>query len=110
MITIQAVYENGVLRPTQPLDLPDGKQVQVVIYQVGPTPHLSSLPPPTPEEQAYIDRLNSAKSLQELFAIMDSAPDVDEGDGEDFFEAMNENRRRTGERIPYPPELKGKTW
>ena len=29
--TVQAVFENGVLRPLAPLSLPEGKQVQVVI-------------------------------------------------------------------------------
>lgn len=31
MIQVSAVYENGVLRPTGPLDLPDGQQVSVAI-------------------------------------------------------------------------------
>ena len=30
-ITIAAVYENGVLKPQQPLDLAEGAQVQVTI-------------------------------------------------------------------------------
>ncbi|HXT57028.1 MAG TPA: antitoxin family protein [Pirellulales bacterium] len=30
-VTIAAVYENGVLRPQQPLDLAEGAQVQVTI-------------------------------------------------------------------------------
>jgi predicted DNA-binding antitoxin AbrB/MazE fold protein len=29
MKTIQAVYEKGVFRPTEPVDLPDGTPVQV---------------------------------------------------------------------------------
>lgn len=29
--TIQAVFENGVLRPLTPLGLPEGQQVQIVI-------------------------------------------------------------------------------
>ena len=32
MISVPAVYENGVLRLTQPLDLPDGETVQAVSY------------------------------------------------------------------------------
>jgi predicted DNA-binding antitoxin AbrB/MazE fold protein len=30
-IQIDAVYEGGVLRPTQPLSLPDGAEVRIVI-------------------------------------------------------------------------------
>jgi predicted DNA-binding antitoxin AbrB/MazE fold protein len=31
--SLRAVYENGVLRPLEPLDLPDKKQVTVVITE-----------------------------------------------------------------------------
>lgn len=31
--TIQAVFENGILRPLAPLSLPEGQQVQVVIAE-----------------------------------------------------------------------------
>ncbi len=31
VITIEATYENGVLKPRQPLSLPEGSQVQVTI-------------------------------------------------------------------------------
>nr|WP_290228009.1 antitoxin family protein [Trichocoleus desertorum] len=31
MKTITAIYENGVLRLTQPIDLPEGTEVQVII-------------------------------------------------------------------------------
>jgi predicted DNA-binding antitoxin AbrB/MazE fold protein len=41
MKTISAIYENGVFRPTEPVDLPNGCRVQVV-----PQPTL------TPQEAA----------------------------------------------------------
>jgi predicted DNA-binding antitoxin AbrB/MazE fold protein len=31
MITVDAIFEGGVLRPKQPLDLPEGAEVRVVI-------------------------------------------------------------------------------
>ena len=31
MITVPAVYENGVLRPTMPLNLKDGETVEVTV-------------------------------------------------------------------------------
>jgi predicted DNA-binding antitoxin AbrB/MazE fold protein len=31
---IQAIYENGVLRPLQPLDLPEGSVVEIRIIKV----------------------------------------------------------------------------
>lgn len=33
MTTITAVYEHGKLRPIEPLDLPDGAEVEIVIIQ-----------------------------------------------------------------------------
>lgn len=38
MATIAAVYENGIFRPTQPVDLPEGTPVEVQ-----PTPTASAL-------------------------------------------------------------------
>jgi predicted DNA-binding antitoxin AbrB/MazE fold protein len=32
--TLQAIYENGVLRPLEPLDLPEHQQVAVVVSQL----------------------------------------------------------------------------
>jgi predicted DNA-binding antitoxin AbrB/MazE fold protein len=31
-ITVEAVYENGVLRPVQPLQLREGEKVRLVVY------------------------------------------------------------------------------
>jgi predicted DNA-binding antitoxin AbrB/MazE fold protein len=42
---IEAVYEKGVFRPLQPLDLEEGQRVQVTLPQ-------TSLPPPSPKEFA----------------------------------------------------------
>ena len=44
MSTIHAIYENGVFRPTTPVDLPEGTPVRVEPQPLGepprPSPHL----------------------------------------------------------------------
>jgi predicted DNA-binding antitoxin AbrB/MazE fold protein len=44
MKTIHAVYENGVFRPPDPVDLPEGTEVRIEVKPVkgpeGPSPHL----------------------------------------------------------------------
>jgi predicted DNA-binding antitoxin AbrB/MazE fold protein len=35
MITVEAIYENGVLKPAQPLPLKDQQRVQVTIEALG---------------------------------------------------------------------------
>jgi predicted DNA-binding antitoxin AbrB/MazE fold protein len=97
MISVLAVYENGVLRPKEPLALADGQEVQLTIY---PRPPFLPLRTPTPEEEDYARRLAAAKTLQELFAVMETAPPLPEG--YDLCKALNENRKATGERLLYP--------
>ena len=36
---IQAIYKNGVLRPLQPLDLPEDKVVEIDVRDVKENPH-----------------------------------------------------------------------
>lgn len=47
MKTIQAIYEDGVFRPTTPVDLPEGIVVRVepepVDAATGPSPHLGRI-------------------------------------------------------------------
>ena len=44
MNTIHAIYENGVFRPTTPVDLPEGSEVRFepkpASEPAGPSPHL----------------------------------------------------------------------
>ena len=93
MISVLAVYEKGVLRPTEPLDVQEGQCVQLSVY---PRPPLQSLPPPTPEEEDYARRLKAAKNLEELHAVMLTAPPLPEG--YDLSEALNATRLAIGER------------
>ena len=89
--TIWAVFENGSLRPMQPLPLTEGETVQLTVTQA-------------PNTGAA--RMREAKSLDELFAAFPTVPQS--ADGYDLLRALDENRK--GERVLFPPEAKGVTW
>jgi predicted DNA-binding antitoxin AbrB/MazE fold protein len=97
MTTVLAVYEGGVLRPFEPLTLPEGQTVQLTVY---PRPPLFAIRPPTPEEADYARRLEAAKTLEEIFTVMATAPPFP--DGYDLGNALNANRKATAERLPFP--------
>src|SRR5579871_4996187 len=91
--TIRAVYENGILRPTEKLPLSEGETVEVIITQRNaPGPWLTE---PTRPEEDYARRIRDAKSLQEMLAVMNSAP-FSPGDDFDLVNEINESRRLTG--------------
>lgn len=96
MITVEAVYENGVLRPDAPLDLAEGENVRIDVYS-----HTENAQPKSSveTESDVIRRMNGAKTIQELFAIYESHPALD--GGYDLCEALNANRKETGERLLY---------
>jgi predicted DNA-binding antitoxin AbrB/MazE fold protein len=71
-ITVQAVYKNGVLRPVEPLALPEGVTVAVTITAA--VPFHSVMRAPSQEEESYSRRLKAASSLDEMFAVMANAP------------------------------------
>lgn len=96
--TTTAVYENGVLRPVQPLSLTDGETVQLTV----------SSPVPRPSDDEIIAMMKAARSPEELFAIANAYPTAPPG--YDLCEALDENRRRDGALPLFPPEMKGKTW
>jgi predicted DNA-binding antitoxin AbrB/MazE fold protein len=97
-LTIRAVYEGGVLRPMEPLTLREGQTVDVMI--AGAEPAVPPLRDPTPEEEEYARRIKSAQSLEEMFAVMATAPPLPEG--YDLERALNSNRNASGERAPFP--------
>src|SRR5205814_2692358 len=98
MLTIRAVYEGGVLRPVEPLTLTEGETVHVTIARTRPP--APALRAPTPAEEDYARRIKAAKSLEEMFAIMATAPPLPPG--YDLCRALNANRKATGERLPFP--------
>jgi predicted DNA-binding antitoxin AbrB/MazE fold protein len=57
MKTIHAIYENGVFRPTTPVDLPEGSEV---IIEPQKNAGLGSSPPGEPDE----------KGLAEIYEIL----------------------------------------
>src|SRR6266481_3324520 len=103
-MTIRAIYAGGVLRPTKPLALREGEAVDVTIVQMKPLG--SALRPSTSAEEEYAWRIKAAQSLEEMYAIMAEAPPLP--DGYDLCQALNDNRRATGER-PLFPEPDGRS-
>src|SRR5437773_1228472 len=67
MSTITAIYENGVFRPTEPVDLPEGCKVRIV-------PELES----TPETEAHLDRVYGILSRRYKSGHHDTAERHDE--------------------------------
>jgi hypothetical protein len=60
MKIFHAIYENGVFRPTEPVDLPEGSEVTVE-----PSPPALRKPRPTDPEFAHLD-----PGLAEIYAIL----------------------------------------
>jgi predicted DNA-binding antitoxin AbrB/MazE fold protein len=97
MIRVIAIYENGVLKPIEPLKLAEGQTVQLSVY---PQQALIPLRPRTPEEVDFAQRIITSKTLEEAFALIDTAPV--EPESNDLLRAFNENRKANGERLLYP--------
>lgn len=95
MTTIDAVYENGVLRPLGPVPLAEGQTVRVTVADT--IPHSPSLPETTSE---YAARLAAAETIEDVIAVMNSAP-PEPGVG-DLCREMNEARRIVGRPLVYP--------
>jgi predicted DNA-binding antitoxin AbrB/MazE fold protein len=101
---VTAVYQNGVLRPTQPLPLTEGETVEITLER-------RALGEALPKEDEIDHRIRAAKTLEELFAAAEAAAELEPDDGYDLLQALNENRRLAGEARPlFPPEMKGITW
>ncbi|HUY33060.1 MAG TPA: antitoxin family protein [Pirellulales bacterium] len=104
-LTIRAVYEDGVLRPIGPLALSEGETVEVTIAKTKPAgPPLRVL---TPVEDDYAARIRAAQSLDEMYAVMETAPPLPVG--YDLCRALNANRKSTGERILFAERDEGST-
>jgi len=86
-----AVFEHGVLRPMQPLDLTEGEVVELLL-----TPKGSAV-------DSIINRFRDSATLEELFAAANAASD----DGDyDLLEALDQNRALAGDerRLLSPAE------
>jgi predicted DNA-binding antitoxin AbrB/MazE fold protein len=102
-VTIQAVYTGGVFHPIQPLALADGETVELTISSMRPPE--PNLRPPTPEEEDCARRIKATRSLEELLAVIETAPPLPEG--YDLSQALNANRRDTDERLLFPASVEG---
>ena len=98
IVNTWAVYENGLLRPAQPLPLTEGETVQISV--------LLSIPANTPSTEEFEAQVRAAETLTELFALADVQPENE--DGYDLRRALDENRK--GERPLFPSELEGVSW
>lgn len=76
---------------------PDGVAVDVLLRASSPFSR----------DEAIAAKLQAAATLEQFFEIVRSNPEDGEDD-EAFYQGMNANRS-PGERLPYPPELQGKT-
>ncbi|HET6575421.1 MAG TPA: antitoxin family protein [Fimbriiglobus sp.] len=95
MISVLAVYENGVLRPKEPLALAEGQTVEITVSE--PKPAESPI-----SDDEYIRRLDAVKSIQEWVELTKLLP-PDDG-GYDIVKALEENRRWSEGRPPPPEE------
>jgi predicted DNA-binding antitoxin AbrB/MazE fold protein len=102
-VTVQAVYAGGVLRPVQPLALPEGATVEVTVSTAETI--RPQIRPPTPEEADYTRRVKAVRSLEELFAALATAPPLPPG--YDLSQALNANRQASGERPLFPEGPEG---
>ncbi len=58
-LTVEATYENGVLKPAQPLPLKEFEKVEVMIRTLLPNHSDNPTTPPVHERQAALERLLS---------------------------------------------------
>lgn len=92
MTLVRAIYENGVLRPTEPLHLPEGAAVELTVKE-------TEFPLPLSEEE-IIRRIEACKTYQDWLEVTKLLP-PDDG-GYDILKALDENRRWSGERPLLP--------
>jgi predicted DNA-binding antitoxin AbrB/MazE fold protein len=92
-MTVQAVYTGGVLRPVQPLALAEGETVDVTIARA------PAAPTPTSEEEV-VQRIRACQTYREWLEVTKALP-PDDG-GYDIVQALDENRRWSGERPLLP--------
>jgi predicted DNA-binding antitoxin AbrB/MazE fold protein len=75
--TVEAIYENGVLRLSWPIDLADGTPVEVIIIP------RSTQPRPQPQSQSQPRKRTPAEILAEIAAIAVESTDTNGLSGRD---------------------------
>lgn len=85
MTTVNAVYRNGVLCPSEPLPSAEGAEVRVTVEATDTLVF---------DEAAWERRIRSAKSIAEWVEAANALPPTD--DDYDLIAALNENRRLAG--------------
>jgi predicted DNA-binding antitoxin AbrB/MazE fold protein len=88
---VLAVYQGGVLRPVHPLPLAEGETV--TITWASPENAAS-----VPEKDESVKRIRAAKTLEEWIVAAKAIPDND--DGYDLLQALDENRKVSGDQRP----------
>jgi predicted DNA-binding antitoxin AbrB/MazE fold protein len=59
-----AVFRDGVLRPAQPLGIPDGETVRILVLPRSPTPDAGAAAPLAPEEvEAMLRQIDAMPDL-----------------------------------------------
>ena len=71
---IHAIYANGVFRPLDPLDLPEGTRVSLRVEEEHGVP-----PAPSPITSAELETQQNA--LEEMFSDVDRIPQTPRNDG-----------------------------
>jgi predicted DNA-binding antitoxin AbrB/MazE fold protein len=94
IVTVEAVFENGVFRPLKPTFYPPGQKLELTITPI------------PPEKDPVLEQIRTAKSLDEVYAILDAAPpDPNELGGDDYdIEAALQANRRWSAGVPESPE------
>ena len=97
MTTVRAVYQGGLLRPLQPIDLAEGETVDVTV-----TPPREAAAPPISDEE-FLRRIKECNSYHDWFELTKLLPPDDSG--YDIVKALDANRRWSGERPLLPNEV-----
>lgn len=89
-----AIFNHGVLRPMQPLQLAEGEIMEITFLT-------KSRPPRESTDDPIIAQMHSVKTLQELFAIANAVPGDE--DGYDVLQALDQNRAFSGDSRRFTP-------
>jgi hypothetical protein len=83
---------------------PEAYTVQLLEQQLPPAAT------PVAADSTAEERLQTATTIQAWVAAANALPEDDDDDDYDLCAALNANREASGERLLFPPELKGVTW